>query len=249
MIVVAVTKKSVKQGQKLTGICEKVMGYVKNDKVMVKEGTFKEVYREYVCSRLANLIDIKSNRVEIIDYGQKINLNKNFCSVHWWADNFKSATEIANEKGIDSDDITHYIEESDLVLMNFFDAVIDNDDRHSDNFGYVNNELFLIDHGLSHPEYPWYYSEYSRKINRAIKNPLVRPYVIKFAELTESEIVDCCLLNVDLNIGENNENYINLVIERFFSAQQCIRELLVEKYGIELNLEDDNIKGVYQHGA
>jgi hypothetical protein len=194
------------------GISEKTFGYVEGKKVLIKtDYRPTEILAEYFAYKLGEALEIPVNKVKLIDCGTLLGLKNNLCSVHWWEECF-----------IDSADYVGIEEQKDLDMMKFFDAIIGNDDRHHHNYGFIDDCIFLIDHGLS---YPWK-SFYSENINDLHQTWHKVPEITnKFLSLTEDNFRKMLELPDDL---EHNipDGKFNKIVERMFEAQDILKEAI-----------------------
>ena len=191
------------------GISEKVLVMINGEKVMIKGDTNRESYAEYFASKLGEELGLNINKVILTPNGELFGLCK-VSSIHWWEDDFEPG------------DHYKYMGEDEMILMNFFDAIIDNDDRHAGNYGVVGDELFLIDHGTSGPWREWKDKEYATAIERAINNKEVLPYVERFLSLTEDKLWALSMPPIML-LEEFNKELFDEVFNRMLKAQKYIK--------------------------
>ena len=155
------------------GVCEKTLGTVEREKVMIKGngGDFYESLSELLAYRLGTAIGLKVNKVEIVDCGDLFGLSK-IASVHWWVNRFIPYRH------------TRDLTINERTVLNFFDEVFNNDDRNSGNYGLVDGELFLIDHGFASPwaNFETNWNMYATK--EAVKSPYCLPFVENFMKLS-----------------------------------------------------------------
>lgn len=198
-----------------SGVTDKVMATVNGEKVLIKgdKCSPKEAIAEYVAYRLGEAIGLNINKVKLIDCGDLLGLAK-ICSVHWWED-----------KLIIARNVERHFSETEDIISKFFDSIIDNDDRNKGNYGLLNNELFLIDHGLAHPWNKFDESEFSHNFKRAVKDSYCLIYVENFILLSEDTINDFVNLPSELDHSFEDELF-NRILKRIFDAQKYVKELL-----------------------
>ncbi len=172
------------------GIEPKVMGETEEGKkAMIKSPSPNHAIAERLCYLLAKKLGLKVNKVQLITYGHKLNLPSELCSVHYWEEDFRPCAEYSPSRTGNSKVDRKRREER--VALEIFDILIGNGDRHEMNYGYVNDELFLIDHGHCTPWYGYgnnlkYEEEPLRLENR---HPVAK-LVAKFLELTREDFVE-----------------------------------------------------------
>jgi hypothetical protein len=194
------------------GVTDKVMATVSGEKVMIKGDTVKESLAEYFAYKLGEYLGLNINKVKLIDCGDLLGLSK-ICSVHWWEDDFKKQAACGRK-----------LTDEERNKLEFFDAIINNDDRHGSNYGYVNDELFLIDHGLSKPWFQFAECEYSFQIKRALQCPYCQEIVEKFLSLTVEDFYNMLKLPAEIEVKYDEEIFDNIV-NRMLDVQDYIIKL------------------------
>lgn len=216
---IELTDDSYDLGQDLDGCDRKIIAWVEGRKVMIKGGGDESSFLEYFASKLGKLIGLNINEVDVIKNEEEFHLGtrKNIVSVHYWEEDFVDAHSCRSFKLWEN------------VLRRFFDSIIDNDDRNYGNYGTVNNEMFLIDHGLAKANLTFDKNEYETRFKHALETKETFPYVENFINLTEEQIIECAILNVE--IPEDSlcdEEFINRCIERVLSCKNYVTELYEE---------------------
>jgi phage pi2 protein 07 len=199
------------------GITPKVIGKFEDKKVMIKGENFEEALMECFAYRLGKTLGIPTNKVELINTGDVFGLNK-YCSVHWWEDKFIVADK-AN-----SDGRTKTKTESKLLTL--FDIIINNGDRHSGNYGYKNNRLFLIDNGSANPWVrfrEWETRDIKDFVNSIDKD--LMKVVTKFLSITPRKIKYMLKTPKGFEKTYPSEK-IEMTINRFSEIQEFIKKEL-----------------------
>jgi hypothetical protein len=192
------------------GVSRKRMCTANGKKVMVKGDDAVESFMEYLAYKFGTLIGIKVNKVEMIDCGDLLGVTP-IASVHYWEDDFV---------------IRHHSREavrSEYITLKFFDCIMDNDDRHRSNWGFLNGELFLIDNGSC---YPWFSCDsnwFSIKFGEMATNPITRYTLEKFANLSEEQIFDLVTLPENIKEFPKRDRWFDKIRERFLNAQEGAR--------------------------
>ncbi|HLO11524.1 MAG TPA: HipA family kinase [Pseudoneobacillus sp.] len=221
------------------GLSPKIMATVEGQQVLVKgqDGNEDESFAEFFCYRLASAIGLNVNKVKLIDCGTLLGLGK-ICSVHWWEHDFVCFAKLSKEE---KEALT--AEEKNPML--FFDDLINNQDRHGYNYGKVNDDIFLIDHGYARPweringdDLEWLYRS-SKKIG-------CKDVVEKFMSLTEQDFIKMCELNDDLEIDKLYfDYYAGRIIDRMTAVQKHILKMCEEeKVEAERDLASVIVNGV-----
>lgn len=192
------------------GISKKIMGFTNGEKVMVKstEGQPQEALAEYFAYRLGERLGLGVNRVEIINFGDKLDDKLDpICTVHWWEEDF---IVYRNFEDIESD--------FEVSTRKFFDLLLENDDRHGSNYGFLNDEIFFIDHGCCSPwevfssvDKPWL-KKHAREIPEIAK---------KFMSITEQEFEELATVDRDIYNYGSRTKYI---VRRMLEAQSILKE-------------------------
>lgn len=194
------------------GISAKVMATVNGEKVMIKGDDNKESLAEYFAYKLGEYLGLNINKVKLIDCGDLLGLST-ICSVHWWEDNFVKQSECSRE-----------LTNEEMNKLNFFDSIINNDDRHNRNYGYVNDELFLIDHGLSKPWDKFYMYEHYYNIKKASKCPYCQEIVDKFLALTVDKMYEMLELPIEI-YSQYDPGIFDKIVTRMLDGQDYIIKL------------------------
>lgn len=189
------------------GVTPKVMAEINGKQVMIKGGDdAKESFAEYFAYKLGKFLGIKVNKVKMVDFGHEFGLSKN-CSVHWWENKFKRAVEVG----------AYEIKEEQKDIMNLFDYIINNTDRHSNNYGLKGKNIFLIDNGFAAP---WDLKDirYNRIKEYAQKVPDI---IEKFLKLDEKKLLK--LMKLPKGLDHNIDKVIiDKIVERFRLIQTFI---------------------------
>lgn len=198
-------------GQEFGGVCDKVFGTVNDKKVLIKsyKKTRMDSFAELFAYRLGTRLGLKVNKIKLVNCGTLLGLEHDFCSVHFLEDEFKTKCDL-NYNAISSDD-------EDLV--NIFDTIINNDDRHSSNYGKIGDELFLIDHGYSRP---WRLNVDTSKLRVKSSNKLIQ-LMNTFINITDKEFEEMIKIPEEFSNIELGVN-LNLIIERMHIVQDTIKE-------------------------
>ena len=195
------TKISKSDEQNTIGVSHKIMGFVGGHKVMVKstEGQPQEALAEHFAYQLGSRIGLNVNQVEVIDCGNELDTKLDpICTVHWWEDDFIIYRHYENEESV-----------YDKSLRKFFDVLLDNDDRHGSNYGFLNDEIFFIDHGCC---YPW------AEMTKPEKEKLC-----KYAEEIPDTVSDFLKLE-----KTDFENMLDISVYDFSSKNNCIVKRMLE---------------------
>lgn len=196
------------------GITDKVMATVNGDKVMIKGDHARESLAEYFAYKLGEYLGLNINKVKLIDCGDLLGLSK-ICSVHWWEDDFE-----------EQDGYRRELTGEEENKLGFFDAIINNEDRHNSNYGYVNNELFLIDHGMSEPWCELDKFQHFYEIKKALKCPYCQEIVDKFLELTADELYEMLELPIEIS-SQYDPEIFDKIVARMLDVQDYILELRI----------------------
>lgn len=196
------------------GITDKVMATVNGDKVMIKGNDAIESLAEYFAYKLGEYLGLNINKVKLIDCGDLLGLSK-ICSVHWWEDDFE-----------EQDGYRRELTGEEENKLGFFDAIINNEDRHNSNYGYVNNELFLIDHGFSKPWCEFDKFQHYYEIKKALKCTYCQETVDKFLELTVDELYEMLELPIEIS-SQYDPEIFDKIVTRMLDVQDYILELRI----------------------
>lgn len=197
----------------ISGVSPKVMGIYNGQKVMIKcsAGCPVESLAELFAFRLGTELGLRVNEVEITSEGKLFNLDR-ICSIHKWEDDFVISSKYENNQS-----------HQDKQILSFFDSLLDNDDRNHANFGYINDELFLIDHGFAGP---WnMVGPYERR-NLEKTFSSISEVVEKFLSLEEEDFWEMTELPDEFKL-DFHERYINQIVLRMIEAQLIIKGELV----------------------
>lgn len=202
------------------GINKKVLGLLNGRKVMVKGDSINESIKEWSAAKLGRKIGLNTNRVELIlnDVGNNFDI---ICTAHYWEDNFKITRELPDER-------KNFTEE-ELTLLKFFDTILSNYDRNTGNFGRLNGEMFLIDHGLADME-----TDFCNRERMRIEDILgydfktVENCISKFVSLTELEIINCIIPSEEFYdfLGGYVDVHISRIIQRILEVQEFTIETM-----------------------
>lgn len=198
------------------GVSDKVMGFVEGKKVMIKsDSRSTEILAEYFAYQLGTKLELPINKVKLVDCGRLLGLH-DLCSVHWWRDDFERASQSKK-----------WANDEELAMMKFFDGLIGNEDRHDGNYGFTNDGLFLIDHGLS---YPWnsFDSDDIRKIHTTWKK--IPNLVEKFMSFTKDDFYEMLKIPEDLEHPFDEERF-DSIIERMSEAKNILEEVIHNEQG------------------
>lgn len=198
--------------ESVLGVSPKIIGISNGRKVMVKSsnGCPVESLAELFAYRLGTALGVKVNEVEIINSGSHFGLS-NVCSVHKWEDDFVISSKYENNQSYE-----------DKQTLSFFDALLDNDDRNHGNYGYIGDQLFLIDHGFASPWDkigPYETSHLEKKYDS------ISDIVEKFLSLEEEDFWKMTELPNELKI-EFQDRYTDGIVLRMIEAQLIIKEEL-----------------------
>lgn len=202
------------------GINKKVLGLLNGRKVMVKGDSIKESIKEWSAAKLGRKIGLNTNHVELILNDVSNNFDV-ICTAHYWEDNFKITRELPGER-------KNFTKE-ERTLLKFFDTILSNDDRNTGNFGRLNGEMFLIDHGLADME-----TNFCNHEGMEIKDILgynfktVENCVSKFVSLTELEIINCIMPSEEFHdfLGGYVDVHISRIIQRILEVQEFTIETI-----------------------
>lgn len=194
------------------GVSNKVVATVNGEKVMIKGDNIRESLAEYFAYKLGEYLGLNINKVKLIDCGDLLDLSK-ICSVHWWEDDFEEQNGYRRELTGEEEN-----------KLGFFDAIINNEDRHKSNYGFINDELFLIDHGLSKPWYEFSKYEHYYEIKKALKCPHCQEIVDKFMALTVEELYEMLELPVEIS-SQYDPEIFDKIVTRMLDVQDYIIEL------------------------
>lgn len=203
------TKISKSDEKNTIGVSPKIMGFVNGQKVMVKstDGEPQEALAEYFAYQLGTRIGLNVNQVEIIDCGDKLDPQLDpICTVHWWEDEFIIYRKYQDEESV-----------YDKALRKFFDVLLDNDDRHGSNFGFLNDEIFFIDHGCCYPWEPFLTSDREKLCKYAKEIPDV---VSDFMKLTDEDFYEM----LDIEVYDFGIVKYKHIIRRMMAAQNALKE-------------------------
>jgi hypothetical protein len=198
-----------------TGVSSKVLGTVNGRKVMIKGDESDESFVEYFAYKLGEKLGYNINKVELTSHGKLLGLRSNLASIHHWEEDFIVAKDLEGE-------IDHFSE----YPMRFFDLIIDNDDCHTGNWGFINEELFLIDHGMATPWNP-YIKKYWNKLFNIIDRKECDFHVDKFMSLTIEDFEK--MLEIPENLEYDDGGYLfdyyrEDIINRMDEIQSLIKK-------------------------
>lgn len=214
---IKVTEQSILEGQLLNGCNKKVMGWFNGRKVMIKGDSNRETFKEYFSSKLGKLIGLNINEVDVVENNGRFEQLSELLSLHYWENEFVTQAE------------THVrVSKSEKTTMSFFDSIIDNSDRHTDNYGLLNGKLFLIDHGLADTECMFNEHEYVHRFISAIKDPISFKYVENFINLTDEDIVECALFDKDITTSKQLDITINDSLQRVITCKSYLIKMVEE---------------------
>lgn len=207
--------------EKISGVTPKVMATINGETVMIKgDDCYREPFIELLAYRLGTVLGLKVNRVKLLDCGDLLGLNK-LVSAHYWEDSFITAAQL----GDDYEDVYNDI------LRKFFDTVLNNDDRHSRNWGYLNNEMFLIDNGMSYMWLEFEESYYEYYIINAITCEKTLPFVQNFCLLNEEDIIELVKYPTELEYNPFDEIFFDRILTRIFTIQDYVKEKIIQNGG------------------
>ena len=197
------------------GVCPKVMGTVKGEKVLIKgfSDNKNEPLAEYFAYKLGTKLGLYVNEVSLIDCGELLGLDTDLCSVHKWEDSFEK------EMSLYGPDSMYRLAPEEIRKMKLFDEIINNEDRHDHNFGKLNNKLFLIDNGYAKP---WQETIIKYDLQHKVSYSEVKEMVDIFLSLTREDFEEM-LLEIPYNISEF---LIDDIITRMLECQDIIKEYI-----------------------
>lgn len=210
----------------ISGVSYKMLMAIEDTPYIAKLDNVKDAYNEYVSYALGRALGYNINEVILVSFGEDMGLKQSIFSLTKWEYDFVTANK--SKKFIDKNIRKHSRDKNDL---NFFDFLIDNEDRHTSNWGYLNEELFLIDNGCSYPSDTNIVNSNYNSLDVVICCD--QKYINNFMNLSEVEIIDICTPpNMsELKEGDNWEymeidRLINRSAERFMKLQRVISDVL-----------------------
>lgn len=203
------------------GQANKAFAFYEGRKAMVKENNKpEECYAEYLAYKLGTYLGIKVNEVILGDCGRDFGWYDTSVSIHIWEDNLVMGDKFLG--GL-SNKARH--------TMQFFDDIIDNGDRHGSNYGILNKELFLIDHGYADPWSDLDSGSYQAQdiaygtVQVLKHNPRV---ILKLMTINEDNIGDIINIDPTLKFHEFEEiaiyNKIELVRTRLLEVVRLVKK-------------------------
>lgn len=210
------------------GQCDKAFAFDEEGKKVMIKGqpsyNTKGVIAEWFCAWLAERIGLKTNKVTIINSGEKYELSK-YCSMHYWLNDFKITNSIPvneilkirnNEKN-----------NGQYLSMQLFDKIIENDDRHEANYGYdENGDIIVIDHEMCHPwnkidswdkmGFKRFFKNYKTELEEDV---ILRNIAENFLSISKSELV-YLLIQLPYEFYDVAKN----IIHRMMKTQKIIRK-------------------------
>lgn len=213
------------------GISDKVIAKVDGIKVMLKEAdsNMRETYCEYMASRLGELIGLSVNEVEIVkDCPTELTKLDDICSMHIWEESFRPRSKVYNDDYLLEYNLSKEQLYEDKQLIKMFDKIIDNEDRHDNNWGYVNGNLFLIDHETS---YPWFELTSTDKKNIIfdIENNMSKKMyklLTNFYYLDVEDFYEAFITADEVLDKVSDSNIVDKMISRMLDIQDIIGEKL-----------------------
>lgn len=212
------------------GVSAKVIAKVDGKKVMIKKSdrdTY-ESFCEYIAHKLGNLMGLKTNEVELIKDGELVGLD-GVCSMHTWEEDFVERSgvfqkvEYTFEHQLNEDAI-----DADHSILRLFDIILDNEDRHGHNWGWLNGELFLIDHETCFPWYPMLDKDV-RKLDHHLTNMMSKRLyktALDFYYIEAEDFYEAFQVPHDVEQQLRDNTVIDKVITRMISIQDHIGKKL-----------------------
>lgn len=212
------------------GVSAKVIAEVDGKRVMIKRSDrdIRESLCEYVAHKLGNLMGLKTNEVELINGCESLGFDGT-CSMHTWEKLFVeksgiwSKTEYMFEYGLNENAV-----DEDHSIMRLFDIIIDNEDRHGHNWGWINGEMFLIDHETS---YPWFLADdnHKRKLNHHLNNMMSKRLfktAVNFYHIDVEDFYEAFQIPAYVEKELDDDTVIDRIITRMIEMQDVIGEKL-----------------------
>lgn len=215
------------------GISAKVMASVEGEKVMIKGDENVEAYSEYIAFQLGSFLGLNVNKVILTDCGDLLSLDSKLCSVHFWEEGFLTCSQYKTKNEIKGEEFKLRFKD-DIEAMRLFDLIIENEDRHTGNYGILNNRIFLIDNGLARPWYDFSYKSrydktnttYGYSFEKFFEERIQLDLIKKFATLTNYRIDSLLKLPENIKAPAIVEHKILEVRNRFREIRKYFRQEL-----------------------